>query len=156
MSDSDDENVALEPACDDDPFAEESPYAILGLDRNADLSKVKSALRVARRRAERGGESWTKAKAAADALSDPRRRLAIDLFAVHETMLHQEIVRRYADVQFELVPDDIVPLMMQASDLVWGDPVDDFTVPAVPKVIFESMMPPPPREDELVVPDRKK
>jgi hypothetical protein len=39
---------------------------------------------------------------------------------------------------------------------VWGDPVDEFTVPAVPKVIFESMMPPPPREDELVVPDRKK
>lgn len=156
MSNSYDENAVLEPAGEDDPFAEESPYAILGLDRNADLSKVKSALRVARKRAERSGGNWRKAEAAADALSDPRRRLAIDLFAVHETMLHREIVRRYADVQFELVPDDIVPLMMQASDLAWGDPVDDFTVPAVPKVIFESMMPPPPREDELVVPDRKK
>lgn len=156
MSDSDEEKQVLEPACDGDPFAEESPYAILGLDRNADLSKVRSALRVARRRAERIGGSWAKAKTAADALCDPRRRLAIDLFAVHETKLHQEIVRRYADVRLELVPDDIVPLMMQASDLCWGDPVDEFSVPAVPKVIFESMMPAPPREDELVVPDRKK
>ncbi|MGK2858856.1 MAG: hypothetical protein ACSLFQ_16785 [Thermoanaerobaculia bacterium] len=133
-----------------------SPYEILGLDRNADLAMVRWSLRAAQRRAERNGEAWTRAETASETLSDPRSRLAIDLFTVNETRLHDEIVRRYADVQFELVPEDIVTPMMQASDLAWGDPVDDFLVPAVPNVVFESMLPTPSGENEIVVPDRRK
>lgn len=156
MRESNDDDSVRDQSLDGDPFAEESPYEVLGLERDADLAKVGSSLRAAQRRAERGSEDWQQAQAAAEALSDPRRRLTIDLFTVHETRLHEEIVRRYADVQFELVPEDIVTPMMQASDLAWGDPIDDFTLPAFPKVIFESMMPAPARDDELVVPDRKK
>ena len=156
MKETNDDDPVYDPNLDSDPFAEESPYAVLGLDRDADLAKVSSSRRAAQKRAERGSEDWLRAQAAAEALSDPRRRLAIDLFTIHETRLHEEIVRRYAAVQFELVPDDIVTPMMQASDLAWGDPIDDFTLPAVPRVIFENMMPAPAREDELVVPDRKK
>lgn len=139
-----------------DPFAEENPYDVLGLDRNADRAKIKSSYRALQKRAKRGDETWMKAQIANEALTKPRKRLAIDLFTVYETRLHQEIVRRYSEVRFDLVPKDIVPQLMQASDLEWGDLVEDFEVPSVPRVIFESMMPAPPREDELVVPDRKK
>jgi hypothetical protein len=156
MRDSNDDDSVRDQGLDGDRFEEDSPYEVLGLDRDADLAKVGWSLRAAQRRAGRGSEAWLRAQAAATALSDPRRRLASDLFTFHETRLHEEIVRRYAAVQFELVPDDIVTPMMQASDLAWGDPIDDFTLPAVPRVIFETMMPAPAREDELVVPDRKK
>ena len=139
-----------------DPFAEENPYEVLGLDRNADRAKIKSSYRAIQKRAKRGEETWMKAQLANEALTKPRKRLAIDLFTVRETRLHQEIVRRYGELRFELVPRDIVPQLMQASDLEWGDPTGDFAVPQVPRVIFETMMPAPPRENELGVPDRKK
>jgi hypothetical protein len=45
---------------------------------------------------------------------------------------------------------------MHASDVEWGDPFTDFDVPDVPNVVFENMLPAPPRGDELVVPDRRK
>ncbi|MCM2316216.1 MAG: hypothetical protein NDJ92_13800 [Thermoanaerobaculia bacterium] len=156
MRESNDDDPVRDQSLDGDPFAEESPYEVLGLDRDADLAKVTASLRAVQKRAERGSEDWLRAQAAAEILSDPRRRLAVDLFTIHETRLHEEIVRRYRNVQFELVPDDIVTPMMQASDLAWGDPVGDFTRPAFPRVIFENMLPAPAREDELVVPDRKK
>lgn len=139
-----------------DPFAGENPYEVLGLDRNADRAKIKSSYRAIQKRAKRGDETWINAQIANEALTKPRKRLEIDLFTVHETRLYQEIVRRYSEVRFDLVPEDIVPQLMQASDLEWGDPTAEFHVPAVPRVSFESMMPAPPREDELVVPDRRK
>ena len=137
-------------------FGRENPYELLELDRDAEPARVRAALRSILKRAAPGDENAARAQAAADQLLDPRRRLAIDLFTVRESRLFDEIVRRYADAQLELVPEDVVTEMMRASDLEWGDPVDEFEVPQVPKVCFESMMPAPARDDELVVPDRKK
>jgi hypothetical protein len=138
-----------------DPLAEGNPYATLGVDRDADMAGVRSAFRAKLRRAE-SDEERAALHEALDALTHPRSRLLLDLFAPRESRLHDEIVRRYGALVFELEPDDLSPLLMCASDLEWGDPVDDFEVPGVPRVVFESMLPAPPRGDELVVPDRRK
>jgi hypothetical protein len=138
-----------------DPIAGPSPYEILGVDRDADTAGLRSALRSLLRRAETEQER-EKAKAAFDALTHPRTRLTLDLFTPRESRLYDDIVRRYSSVRFELVPDDVAPLLLQASDIEWGEPFTDFEVPEVPKVVFENMLPAPPRGDELVVPDRRK
>jgi hypothetical protein len=137
------------------PPAPASPYEILGVDRDTDAAGLRSALRSLLRRA-RTDEERQKARAAFEALTRPRTRLTLDLFTPRETRLYDEIVRRYGTVRFELVPDDLAPLLMHASDVEWGDPFTDFDVPDVPNVVFENMLPAPPRGDELVVPDRRK
>lgn len=154
MSERDETNEELE-ALQGDPFAGESPYAILGVDRDSDDAGIRSAFRARLRRAVDEGERQT-VRDAHEALARPRSRLLHDLFAPRDTRLHEEIVRRYGAVGFELEPNDSSTLLMHASDLAWGDPVGDFEVPDVPKVVFESMLPAPPRGDELVVPDRRK
>lgn len=137
------------------PGAGERPYDVLGVGRDSDSAGLRSAFRSRMRHAENDEES-EKVRVAFDALSRPRTRLMLDLFTPRESRLYDEIVRRYGAVRFELPPDDLAPLLMRASDVEWGEPFADFEVPEVPRVVFESMLPSPPRGDELVVPDRRK
>ncbi|MFA6955095.1 MAG: hypothetical protein WC538_04400 [Thermoanaerobaculia bacterium] len=155
MSEQDETNTMSGQWPSGGPIAGQSPYDILGVDRDADAAGLRSALRSLLRRAGTDQEREM-AEAAFDALTRPRVRLTLDLFAPRESRLYDEIVRRYASVRFELVPDDVAPLLMQASDMECGEPFTDFEVPDVPRVVFENMLPAPPRGDELVVPDRRK
>jgi len=139
----------------DDPLTGESPYEVLGVDHDTDAAGLRSAFRSLLRRIE-SGRDREQAKAAFDALTSPRTRLTLDLFAPRESRLYDEIVRRYGAVRFDLGTEDSAPLLMHASDLEWGEPFTDFEVPEVPRVVFENMLPAPPRGDELVVPDRRK
>jgi len=155
MNDQDDSISHPDELRPEDPIAGESPYEILGVDHDTDAAGLRSAFRSLLRRVE-GNPEREKVSAAFDALICPRTRLALDLVTPRESRLYDEILRRYGSVSFELATDDFAPLLMRASDVDRGDPFTDFEVPDVPKVVFENMLPAPPRGDELVVPDRRK
>lgn len=136
---------------ENDPYASESPYDVLGVDRDDDRSKIKSAYRAIQKRARRGDELWTKAQVANEGLTKPKKRLLVDLFIVLERRAWDEIVRRYGDLSFEIVPSNLAPLLLRATDVEWGTVTDDFAQPAVPKVTFVRTIPGPPDADEDVV-----
>lgn len=138
-----------------DPLAGSSPHEVLGVDRDTDTAGLRSAFRSLTRRVE-SDEARENARAAFEALARPQSRLTLDLLTPRESRLHDEIVRRYGGVRFELMPEDFEPMTTSASDLEWGEPFAGFEVPDVPKVLFENMLPAPPRGDELVVPERRK
>jgi len=155
MNDQDDSRTHPDELRPEDPIVGESPYEILGVDHDTDAAGLRSAFRSQLRRIEDEPER-EEVSAAFDALIRPRTRLALDLLTPRESRLYDEIVRRFGAVSFELATDDFAPLLMRASDVEWGEPFTDFEVPEVPKVVFENMLPAPPRGDELVVPDRRK
>lgn len=154
MSERNDPHSSIAPE-NRDRRREESPYEILGVDRDTDAAGIRSAFRSLARRCADEPER-RRLERALEALTSPRERLVLDLFTPRESRLHEEIVRRYEAVTFELAPADAAPLLMLASDLESADPVEEFEVPPVPVVVFESMLPAPLRGDELVVPDRRK
>ena len=139
-----------------DPFAEENPYTVLGVDRSADRSIVKKAYRALQRKAKRGDQLWMKIQHANESLTKPAKRLKTDLFVVYERKMYNEIQRRYRDVSFDLVPEDLTPSLVAVSDLSWGETEDCFELPAVPKVEFEEMVPEPPSRSEVFLIGRRK
>ncbi|MBI2213773.1 MAG: hypothetical protein HYU52_09010 [Acidobacteria bacterium] len=138
-----------------DPFAGDNPYTVLGVDRESDIAGIRAAYRAKLRQTENERERQL-LHDAFETLTRPRSRLLRDLFAPRESRRHEQIMLRYGAVRFELEPHDVSSLLMHASDLEWGGAASQLEVPRVPKVVFESMLPSPPRGDELVVPDRKK
>lgn len=139
-----------------DPFAEENPYSVLGVDRSADRSVVKKAYRALQRKAKRGDELWMKIQHANESLTKPAKRLKTDLFVVYERKLYNEIQKRYGDVSFDLVPEDLTPALVAVSDLSWAETADCFELPEVPKTEFEEMVPDPPSHSEVFLIGRRK
>ena len=134
---------------ENDPWAEGDPFEQLGLPPGASRADVKAAYRALQKKARRGDELWTKAQVANERLTKPKSRLEVDFFTLAEERKWEELVRLYGDVSFDLVPKDLSPLFVNACGPASGDPVEDFSVPAAPKLRFEPLDVPVPPLVEL-------
>ena len=99
------------------PYAGRTPYDVLRVDRDADVTAVKRAYIQRSKECKRGSEEWQEVQTSKQALTDCKRRLLIDLYCFEEKREYMMLVEKYGHSTFELSLGDDDDLRTRLTEL---------------------------------------